>query len=102
MNPNRPKILTVVSLELLALLTLCARARSQEAPVASDYTHYRLVFLPGTFGGADNHFLVGGAHILNNRQHPSSCVSTQVDRRPRKKRSEFRQSSVGRLLSRSE
>ena len=66
MNPNRPKVLTVVSVGLLALLTLCARARSQEAPVASDYTHYRLVFLPGTFGGADNHFLVGGTHILNN------------------------------------
>src|SRR5215469_14260731 len=66
MNLNRPKVLTVARVALLALLTLCARARGQEAPVVSNDTHYRLVFLPGTFGGADNHILRGGAHILNN------------------------------------
>lgn len=46
MNVNRPTLLNVV-VALLALLTLCSEARSQEAPIPANYTHYRMVFPPG-------------------------------------------------------
>lgn len=65
MNLTRRNVFTI-SIALLALLSLGPHARSQQASVATNYTHYRIVFLPGTFGGAHSHFLVHGAHILNN------------------------------------
>jgi len=53
------------SLPLLALFVLCSLATSQEAAVRSNNTRYRIKFLPGTFGGPNNHILLR-SHILNN------------------------------------
>src|SRR5262245_32187317 len=53
---------------LIVLAVACPRANSQQEPAANATPHsrYRVVFLPGTFGGPDSHFQIFGAHILNN------------------------------------
>ncbi len=68
MNCHRMKSFHATLAALFFFVLACSSAIGQQASSssASAYTRYRIVFLPGTFGGSNSHFSIFGAHILNN------------------------------------